>query len=141
MNAGPSLPKISPLQPAGELLQLPDGSQNQSLQSGRRHRLYPAQLRPALRDRGEGAWEEEIKDSRWVGCKKIAHSNWILMNLLSVLKERIEKIPEGEYTQGLKSVLQHIEVASRHLERGKQTSMKQHTQMPFIAPIKRLRAV
>jgi hypothetical protein len=44
------------------------------------------------------------------------------MNLLSVLKERIEKIPEGEYSQGLKSVLQHIEVASRHLARG-QTSL------------------
>lgn len=43
------------------------------------------------------------------------------MNLLSVLRERIEAIPDGDYTHGLKSVLQHVEVATRHLERGQST--------------------
>ena len=34
-------------------------------QPGRRHRLHPAQpLRPAKRDRREGAWEEKIADVR-----------------------------------------------------------------------------
>jgi hypothetical protein len=40
------------------------------------------------------------------------------MNLLSFLRERIEALPDGDYTHGLKSVLQHVEVATRHLERG-----------------------
>lgn len=38
------------------------------------------------------------------------------MNLLLVLRERIEAIPQGDYTSGLKSVLQHTEVATKHLE-------------------------
>jgi hypothetical protein len=40
------------------------------------------------------------------------------MNLLEILRLRVQDLPEGDYMQGLKSVLQHIEVASRHLERG-----------------------
>ncbi|HYH87165.1 MAG TPA: hypothetical protein VEX60_17060 [Pyrinomonadaceae bacterium] len=40
------------------------------------------------------------------------------MNLLEILRSRVDGLPEGDYTQGLKAVLQHIEVASRHLERG-----------------------
>lgn len=43
------------------------------------------------------------------------------MNLLSILRERIGAIPDGDYMQGLKSVLQHTEVAARHLERGQAT--------------------
>lgn len=43
------------------------------------------------------------------------------MNLLSILRERIEAIPAGDYTHGLKSVLQHVDVATRHLERGQST--------------------
>jgi hypothetical protein len=40
------------------------------------------------------------------------------MNLLEILSSRINGLPDGDYTQGLKAVLQHIEVAVRHLERG-----------------------
>lgn len=40
------------------------------------------------------------------------------MNLLEILRSRVDDLPEGDYMQGLKAVLQHIEVASRHLERG-----------------------
>src|SRR5215216_5455525 len=43
------------------------------------------------------------------------------MNLLEILRSRIGSLPEGDYTQGLKAILRHIEVAGRHLERG-QTS-------------------
>jgi hypothetical protein len=47
-----------------EFAECHDDSQNQSLQPGRRHRFHPAQ-RPASRerDRGEGAWEEEMNIS------------------------------------------------------------------------------
>jgi hypothetical protein len=40
------------------------------------------------------------------------------MNLLDILRTRIEGLPEGNYTLGLKSVLQHIEVAEKHFSRG-----------------------
>ena len=40
------------------------------------------------------------------------------MNLLEILCSRVDDLPEGDYTQGIKSVLQHIEVAGRHLSRG-----------------------
>jgi len=40
------------------------------------------------------------------------------MNLLEILRSRVNDLPDGDYMQGLKAVLQHIEVASRHLERG-----------------------
>jgi hypothetical protein len=40
------------------------------------------------------------------------------MNLLEILRARVDDLPEGDYMQGLKAVLQHIEVAGRHLERG-----------------------
>jgi hypothetical protein len=40
------------------------------------------------------------------------------MNLLEILGSRVEDLPEGDYIQGLKAVLQHIDVAGRHLERG-----------------------
>ncbi len=43
------------------------------------------------------------------------------MNLLSILRERIEALPVGDHTYGLKSVLQHVDVATRHLERGQST--------------------
>lgn len=40
------------------------------------------------------------------------------MNILDILRSRVEKLPQGEYIRGLKAVVQHIEVASKHLERG-----------------------
>lgn len=43
------------------------------------------------------------------------------MNLLTELRERMDAIPQGVYSQGLKAVLQHIEVATKHLERGRAT--------------------
>ena len=43
------------------------------------------------------------------------------MDLLSVLRQRIEAVPAGDYSLGLRAVLQHIEVAVQHLERGTRT--------------------
>lgn len=40
------------------------------------------------------------------------------MNLLEILRSRVDDLPDGDYMQGLKAVLRHIEVAGRHLERG-----------------------
>lgn len=44
------------------------------------------------------------------------------MNLLEILRSRVDNLPDGDYTPGLKAVLQHIEVAGRHLERGQATA-------------------
>ena len=44
------------------------------------------------------------------------------MNLLEILRSRVADLPDGDYMQGLKAVLQHIEVAGRHLERGHETT-------------------
>jgi len=44
------------------------------------------------------------------------------MNLLEILRARVAGLPDGDYIQGLKAVLQHIEVAGRHLERGHETA-------------------
>lgn len=44
------------------------------------------------------------------------------MNLLEILRERVDDLPDGDYMQGLKSVLQHIEVAGKHLERGQNSA-------------------
>ena len=41
------------------------------------------------------------------------------MDLIEILRSRVADLPEGDYIIGLKAVLQHIEVASSHLERGK----------------------
>ena len=43
------------------------------------------------------------------------------MDLITILRSRIEGLPEGGYTQGLNAVVQHIEVAVRHLMRGQST--------------------
>ncbi len=40
------------------------------------------------------------------------------MNLLEILQERIDVLPEGDYTPGLRAVLQHVQVAASHLKRG-----------------------
>ncbi len=44
------------------------------------------------------------------------------MNLLEILRKRVGDLPDGDYTQGLKSVLQHIEVATNHHERGQNSA-------------------
>ena len=40
------------------------------------------------------------------------------MNLIEILQQRAESLIEGPYTVGLRSVVQHAQVAVRHLERG-----------------------
>ena len=40
------------------------------------------------------------------------------MDLTEILRSRIPELPDGEYMQGLKAVLGHIEVAEKHLRRG-----------------------
>lgn len=40
------------------------------------------------------------------------------MNLLEILRSRVNGLQEGDYLLGLKAVLQHIEVAGRHHARG-----------------------
>jgi len=44
------------------------------------------------------------------------------MNLVEILRSRVADLSHGDYVVGLKAVLQHIEVAESHLERGKATS-------------------
>jgi len=44
------------------------------------------------------------------------------MNLLKILRSRVDDLPDGDYMQGLKAVLQHIEVAGRHLGRGQEST-------------------
>lgn len=43
------------------------------------------------------------------------------MNLLEILRSRIGDLAGGDYTAGLNAVAQHIEVAGRHLDRGRET--------------------
>ena len=40
------------------------------------------------------------------------------MDLIQILKGRIESLDEGPYTGGLRAVLQHVQVAANHLRRG-----------------------
>lgn len=40
------------------------------------------------------------------------------MDLLAVLRSRIEALPAGDYSPGLRAVLQHVQVAVNHLSRG-----------------------
>ena len=44
------------------------------------------------------------------------------MDLIAILRSRINALPEGNYTPGLKAVFQHVEVAARHLARGQSTA-------------------
>ena len=44
------------------------------------------------------------------------------MDLIAILRSRIDVLPEGDYTQGIKAVFQHVEVAARHLARGQSTA-------------------
>lgn len=43
------------------------------------------------------------------------------MNLLDILRTRAASLPKGEYTLGIKAVVQHVEVASKHLLRGQES--------------------
>jgi hypothetical protein len=43
------------------------------------------------------------------------------MNLIEILRDRLEMLPPGEYTIGLRAVLQHVQVATNHLARGETT--------------------
>jgi len=44
------------------------------------------------------------------------------MNLLDILRSRSANLPEGEYTLGINAVVQHIDVATKHLLRGQETT-------------------
>lgn len=44
------------------------------------------------------------------------------MNLLDILRSRAATLPEGDYTLGIGAVTQHIEVATKHLLRGQDTT-------------------
>ena len=41
------------------------------------------------------------------------------MDLLKLIKEKCESFSDTEISQGLESVISHIEIAERHLEMGK----------------------
>ncbi len=43
------------------------------------------------------------------------------MDLISILQSRVTSLPDGPYSVGLKAVLQHVEVAAKHLARGQST--------------------
>jgi hypothetical protein len=47
---------------------------------------------------------------------------WKGMDLVEILRERIDSAIVGEYTPGLRAVLQHVRVAVNHLQRGKSTA-------------------
>ena len=42
------------------------------------------------------------------------------MNLIEILRARIQMLPIGDYTAGLRAVQQHVEVAATHLRRGQE---------------------
>ncbi len=44
------------------------------------------------------------------------------LDLLSILRSRISSLPDGDHMTGLKAILQHVEVAAKHLTRGQDTS-------------------
>jgi len=43
------------------------------------------------------------------------------MNLIEILRTRVQVLPGGDHTAGLRAVLQHVEVAAAHLNRGQET--------------------
>src|SRR5437867_10656757 len=43
------------------------------------------------------------------------------MDLLKILKNRVATLPDGEYTPGLSAVIEHVEVATRHLKRAQRS--------------------
>lgn len=43
------------------------------------------------------------------------------MNLIEILRTRVQVLPVGDHTAGLHAVLQHVEVAAAHLKRGQET--------------------
>ena len=44
------------------------------------------------------------------------------MDLIAILRDKIDRIASGDHTSGLKAVLVHIATATRHLRRGQETS-------------------
>jgi hypothetical protein len=44
------------------------------------------------------------------------------MDLLAIIRDKIERLGSGDHATGLKAVLVHIETATRHLRRGQDTS-------------------
>ena len=44
------------------------------------------------------------------------------MDLIAIIREKIDAIEDGDYTSGLKAVLVHVETAAAHLQRGHDTS-------------------
>lgn len=44
------------------------------------------------------------------------------MNLIEILRARVDSMSVGEYTAGLRAVLQHVQAAANHLQRGNSTA-------------------
>lgn len=61
------------------------------------------------------------------------------MNLLDLLKARIDTLPDGNDTIGLRSIFQHIEVAENHLLRGQANADETASTIQFIEQIKHLK--
>lgn len=60
------------------------------------------------------------------------------MDLIQVIKDKINTLENGDYSKGLNAILTHIEVAFRHLERGQKVIFNA-LQMLYIEQIKPLK--
>lgn len=60
----------------------------------------------------------ESSASRPLSSKSLGVEQRVGMNLIEILQRRAESLIEGPYTVGLRSVVQHVQVAVKHLERG-----------------------
>jgi hypothetical protein len=63
------------------------------------------------------------------------------MDLLEILRARVQALPGGSHSEGLRAVVRHIEVASSHLKRGQETPDETAFTERSIAQTKALRAV
>ena len=56
------------------------------------------------------------------------------MDLTEILEQRLAGLPTGDYTGGLRAVLQHLRVAAGHLNRGAQgrLSLSYHQAEPNV---------
>jgi hypothetical protein len=64
------------------------------------------------------------------------------MDLLDLIRSKIDSLPDGPHLSGLRSVLRHIEAAYKHLNRGQtEGDESRPLQTPSIAQIKLLKVV
>jgi hypothetical protein len=62
------------------------------------------------------------------------------MDLIAIIREKIESIEDGDHTSGLKAMLVHVQTAIAHLRRGQDTSDETALPMRYVAPTKHLKA-